>query len=273
MTKVRTKQSQQEENMLLGILSNEIMSTNKLVKLSKLKYTTVVRHTQNLVGDGVIYIRKHNNKNYFCKIKKKLDDMPSRLDRIYNLLESEGDLRIDDVVKKLISYSKMSIRNVVKNQKEGYVRVYEYAVEDEHYHMLTIKKPTEDMLKVTRRQASKTRNRKLVEPDKPSLNYEMIKKHQPQMMRGHQKFDKYKDKGFKYGSDALHVISEVLALFQTSENPYLFNFKLRHRIETMPEKYWLEQVSLKSYVKDIDMVELPKTGAIKDVDRRPGSLI
>lgn len=274
--KGKTVKAKKEENIIFSKLKDDVMTTKELVKETELAYSTVTRHVKNLVAEGRLHIRKHNDENHFSIHKSKLDGIPSRLDQVVNLLRINGDMKTDDVVESLPKYSKTSIKNVIESQPENDIKIYQYPVKNEKYYMLSINKPTQEMLDVNKK-VKKLKPTK-IKQEKPTFNPDLVKsisvkERQPTLNRGHQKFTKYKDEGFKYGSDALHVISEVLALFQTSENPYLFNFKLRHRIETMPEKYWLEQVSLKSYVKDIDMVELPKTGAIKDVDRRPGSLI
>jgi len=163
----------------------------------------------------------------------------------------KGDMTIDQMVKELDNqYSKSSIYTAIEGGEHG-ASVFKYYEGSQNSCYLTL-----DM--------SKTINKHNERIHVTTSHIQTVRTN-----RGHVKFKKYNDESIKVNSQMLQTLVEVMNVFQTSADPYLFIFKLRHRIETMPPEYWHEHVPINAYVDDIDMVELPKTGANKDIDRSP----
>ena len=241
-----------EVNEMYNLIADNqpILSTDIVNKLG-LNIGKVTQRAKTLLKQGKIISKKHNRKRYYAVSQSALDKIKPRIIKIHDILLMKGDMTINQMIEELDNqYSKSSIYTAI-DEGEHDINVFKYYAGTQNSCYLTL-------------DVSKTINKHNKRTHVTTSPIQTARSN-----RGHVKFRKYNDESIKVNSQMLQTLVEVMNVFQTSADPYLFIFKLRHRIETMPPEYWHEHVSISAYVDDIDMVELPKTGANKDIDRSP----
>ena len=236
------------------IKSKGVVTRQEVVKKTGMSQSKVVYRLTSLCNSHELLSKSCNGVIYYAITQCKLDTVKPVIEKINNLLMDQGDMSINELhdilrdehsrtlIEKSINnapdYNYYICKSINDDKHIGDMTpIYIYLRDGKREQCLTLDK---SKWLSEKRHGAEAKHRKKIEKSKPVTPLKnKVEKSEHIETRGHKRFEKYKDHSIKIKSNALDIISEVIALYRTSKNPNLFMYKLRHRIETMPEKYWL----------------------------------
>lgn len=227
MSKKRSEQKKERMKMINRLFVNDVvLKRERVVQDTGFTRHKVAYMLEKAVKDGFIKTKTVDKIKYYSTSAEKLAKLKTKEQTIYDWLKKNGDHNFDDTCE-FVGFTVVETRNAISRSKR-----IEYYETETGPKMLTIK------------------DKQRAKPERTA----------PNVFKRHRKLEKYTDHSVKHQNETVQAISNIVAMSHISKDPALFNLKLRHRIETMPERYWHEEVAIEDYIKDIDMVELPRTG-------------
>lgn len=224
-----SKESEVKQKYLDIFGDNDVLNSDDIRAKIGVSQSVAYLVLKKLVYDGELYVKKIGGINHYSKDKNAVESIKGNPELLYDYIVENGESELLEI-EKHFGWTRTVLNNA-------------YTL---HQHKSPLIRSRSERGRVSIRLGE------IGEVVDAENKVYLVEK------RGHRRFKKYKDHSTKKIDEALEMVSEILGQSYTSKDPELFNLKLRHRIDTMPREYWLEDVTIDAFIKDIDLTKLPR---------------